>query len=467
MSVNAIHAEILLRTRCRRSWNAGCSNERTTTTCDAAIGFSIVDRFAGRANRVLESSRQRILDKPSLDWNAARPKPVRAKPQACLDTGSDEPGEQLVREQAAARRQDDPVVVVTSRSSAASAQPNASSSGGVRGRRERDATVGAQAEDDRLRGRGRGIDRLRAARREAGHSPIGRGECGEVAVEAGRVPAPRDAVEGVRARPDRLVRPALPVDEVVPALVPGPRPVADLVAAPAVLGEAVDGVVVLGRGAILVLGRARGRRASDARRRWSAGGRRRGRSALRHPGRRGSGRRARGGRARGRAPPRASSIQSTRVASGASYSRSRLTEAMPPSRASATVLTTSTTRWRRPSRRSPAADIAWAPIESRVTPAARSAAASPRSSGPGFASSVTSASGGDPVARGRRARAARRCRPRAAATASHRRDRRSPAPADHVPNAASSASARRSSSARSASTNAPTRAFGPRAAAPA
>ena len=178
---------------------------------------------------------------------------------------------------------------------------------------ERDAAVGPEAEDDRLGRRGRRVDRLRAARRQARRSPIGRGEGREVAVEAGRVPAPGDAVEGVGARTDRLVRPALPVDEVVPALVAGPRPVADLVAAPAVLGQAVDGVVVLGGGPILVLGRARVRRASDARRRSSAGGRRRGRSVPRRPGRRGSGRRARGGRVRGRAPLRAS--RSSRPAS--------------------------------------------------------------------------------------------------------------------------------------------------------
>ena len=171
--------------------------------------------------------------------------------------------------------QDDPVVVDDVEEFGGQRPAECVVEGRRSGCRERDAAVRAQAEDHLFRGRGRRIDRLRAAGRQAGRSPVGRGEGGEVAVEARRVPAPRDAVEGVGARPDRLVRPTLPVDEVVPALVPGPRPVADLVAVPAVLGQAVDGVVVLRRGTILVLGRARvarQRRAPAVVGRWSPPG---------------------------------------------------------------------------------------------------------------------------------------------------------------------------------------------------
>src|SRR5690349_6450990 len=59
------------------------------------------------------------------------------------------------------------------------------------------------------------------------------------------------------ARADGLVRTALPIREVVAALVTGQRPVGDLVAAPAVLAQERDRVVVLRRRAILVLVRTR------------------------------------------------------------------------------------------------------------------------------------------------------------------------------------------------------------------
>src|SRR6202008_1160868 len=69
-------------------------------------------------------------------------------------------------------------------------------------------------------------------------------------------PAAADhTIEGVRPGPPPLVRSALPVRQVVPALVAGSRPVRDLVAAVAGVGQCQDGVVVLGRGAILVLPR--------------------------------------------------------------------------------------------------------------------------------------------------------------------------------------------------------------------
>ena len=57
----------------------------------------------------------------------------------------------------------------------------------------------------------------------------------------------------MRARADALERQALPVREVVADLVPGPRPVRDLVAAVAGRGEAVLGERVLLGSAVLVL----------------------------------------------------------------------------------------------------------------------------------------------------------------------------------------------------------------------
>ncbi len=201
---------------------------------------------------------------------------------------------------------------VTSSSSAASAQPKLSPSGGSLRRPERDATVRAQAEDHGLGRRGRRVDRLGAAGRQRRGPPARRRERADVAIQPGRIPAPGHAVEGVRAGTDGLVRPALPVGEVVAALVARPCPVADLVAVPAVR-QAVDGVVVLGRGAVLVLGRSRRRPpAARARRRRQVVAARR-RSALRRRGRRASARRATGGRARARAPPRA--CRSSRPAS--------------------------------------------------------------------------------------------------------------------------------------------------------
>ena len=129
---------------------------------------------------------------------------------------------------------------------------------------------------------------------------------------------------------------------------------------------------------------------------------------------------------------------------------------MPAARASVTAATTSGTRCRRPRRRSSPSSSACAPSEIRVTPASRSAAASPRSSGPGLASIVTSAPGGQAEAlahaheearRWRRAAAASACRRRGTPSRAAGRARRTPSvrPA-HPPAARSSAS--------SASTNA-------------
>ena len=89
----------------------------------------------------------------------------------------------------------------------------------------------------RLGGRGR---RGRASRRRPAAAvavapdPAAGVSAVDVSPEMRGVPAAGRTVERMGARPDRLVRPALPVGEVVAALVARPRPVADLVAAPAV-----------------------------------------------------------------------------------------------------------------------------------------------------------------------------------------------------------------------------------------
>ena len=89
--------------------------------------------------------------------------------------------------------------------------------------------------------------------RQAGRA-VHRQPQGEHAM-TGLVPAPRDAVERVRSRTDRLVRAALPVHEVVTALVTGPAPVGDLVAAIARRAQSIHGqLVVLGRAVIGLLG---------------------------------------------------------------------------------------------------------------------------------------------------------------------------------------------------------------------
>ena len=243
------------------------------------------------------------------------------------------------------------------RSSAARAQPNTSASGGswaaVRGRPR-------SVRSPRIAVSAAAVARSSVSAPPGGRpgwpsGSLGRRERLDVSPEMGGVPAPRHAVEGVGARADRLVRPALPVGEVVAALVARPRPVADLVAAPAELGQSVHGVVVLRGGPVLVLLRRAPGRASGVRRAGSAGGRRPARSGPPRPGRRASGRRATGGPARGRARPRACRSRSSSEPSGTSYSRSRLIEPMPPSRARATASATSAGRWRRPSRRSSAA----------------------------------------------------------------------------------------------------------------
>ena len=85
-----------------------------------------------------------------------------------------------------------------------------------------------RAEDQGLGGRGGAVHGVRATGRQ---DRIRAGQGGDVAVQPGRVPATDDTIEGMGARPHGLVGTALPVGEVVAALVPGPRPVRDLVAA--------------------------------------------------------------------------------------------------------------------------------------------------------------------------------------------------------------------------------------------
>src|SRR4029079_9731466 len=61
--------------------------------------------------------------------------------------------------------------------------------------------------------------------------------------------------EGVCAGSDRLVGPTLPIGEVVPALMPRPGPVGDLVPTIAGAVQGDGGVVILLRRAVLVLRR--------------------------------------------------------------------------------------------------------------------------------------------------------------------------------------------------------------------
>ena len=143
------------------------------------------------------------------------------------------------------------------------------------------------------------------------------------------------------------------------------------------------------------------------------------------------------------------------VCPGTSYSRSRLTLSKPASRAAATVAWMSAGVCRRPRRFSSAASKLCAPIETRLTPAARKPARSPRSAGPGLTSIVISASAAMPNARSaasssRATCAARHQRRRAAAEVDAARGRRRLTPRSAI-------------SATTASTNASIRFAGPRA----
>src|SRR5438132_14182678 len=99
--------------------------------------------------------------------------------------------------------------------------------------------------------RSRCINRLRGARRKYRLRTIGRLQGGEVALEAGRVPAPSGAVEGVRTGSHGFIWLPPPVGQVVAALVAPPRPVTDLVRTPALAGKESRRVVVHGRSAFV------------------------------------------------------------------------------------------------------------------------------------------------------------------------------------------------------------------------
>ena len=278
-----------------------------------------------------------------------------------------------------------------------------------------------------------------------GTGPVGRRERRQVTVEPRRVPPPARPVERVRARADRLVRPPLPVGEVVPALVPGPAPSSrsrsrgtrprraaprrasycaaarssscssDRPRPPAARARA-RGQVIAGRP---VSPSASGSSSVSAyAETWS------GASAER--------------RVERRRPGASASAPGRRTAGRATRSR------CPPPRASATAAATSAGRCRRPSRRSSPSSNDCAPSEIRVTPASTSARASPRSSGPGFASIVTSAPSAIPnrvahaIEDGRDRRAGQQRRRPAAEVQRLEGGRRG----DPTPNEASAASAR-------------------------
>ena len=117
-----------------------------------------------------------------------------------------------------------------------------------------------QAEHRLLGDDGLLVQPLAAARRQARGRAIGRPQRGQVAVEPRRVPASLAAtVKGVRAGPDGLVRQALPVDQVVPALLAGASEVGQLVPGEAGRGEAVvQPLVHLGGAVGILLGRGGG-----------------------------------------------------------------------------------------------------------------------------------------------------------------------------------------------------------------
>ena len=229
--------------------------------------------------------------------------------------------------------------------------------------------------------------------------PSARHERREVAVEAGGVPAPGDAVEGVGAGADRLVRPALPVGQVVPALVARAGPVRQLVP----------------------------RKPASARRASARSYRPRPRSSSWPRRARSRQRRAPGSSAGGR--PAAGQALGVGVVEGQGVEREvvrpsssgRLERRRPAGQALARHVVEEVeadradprlagrrdgvghVARRRGAGRAPGAPRRmklWAPSESRVTPAAAKPARSPRSSGPGLASRVTSA----PAARPNRSR---------------------------------------------------------------
>ncbi len=229
-----------------------------------------------------------------------------------------------------------------------------------------------------------------------GRQPTGR-ECPEVARQRSRVPgAPAGAVGGMGTGTEGEVRTAAPVEQVVPALVPGPGQVGDLVAAqPGRPGQLVGEQLHLRR-ALLGLPRAGAGSPTHVHRgdtgRWSPVGpvspSASGSSSVSVYTERWSGARSSAASSVARHP--------SRLWPGTSVRRSRLTEGTPAARAASTAAPTSAARCRRPRRRSSPSSRDCAPMDSRVTPASRNPARSPSSSRPGFASMVTSASAARP-----------------------------------------------------------------------
>ena len=122
------------------------------------------------------------------------------------------------------------------------------------GRGQWHARVQPQAEDQGLGGRGSTVHDVRATGRQ---DRIQAAQGRDVPVQPGRVPASNGTIEGMRPRPDGFVGTTPPVSEVVATLVARPRPVRDLVAAEPGIREDGCRVLVLGRGAVLVLGEPR------------------------------------------------------------------------------------------------------------------------------------------------------------------------------------------------------------------
>ena len=228
-------------------------------------------------------------------------------------------------------------------------------------------------------------------------------------------------------------------------------------------------MVVLGGGPVLVLAGPGGARASGGHRASSAGGRRRrpvspsasGSSSVSAYSDRWSGSERQRG-VEGRHPVR------ERSGPGTSYSRSSVTDAMPPARAAATA--SATCIGAMPPARAAGAPVVEAlraegdPRDARVARAPRVAALV----GPGLASSVTSAPAREAEALADAREDRGRCVAAAAATACRRRGRRSRAAGAARPPNAGVAARRPAGRSRvgAPSTNAAMRARGPRAAAP-
>ena len=170
----------------------------------------------------------------------------RARPLECQQ----EPGGDLVAEEPAAAREDGPVSLPgqeTDVDELVDARDHAVRIG-LRARKL-DPTGGAHGQDHGLRHAGGGVEGLAPS--------LGRGarpHRGDVALGRADVPPPATGGVAVGGAADGGVVTALPVEEVVAALVAGAGPVRDLVPGEAGGGQAVVGHLVL-RGLVVVVGR--------------------------------------------------------------------------------------------------------------------------------------------------------------------------------------------------------------------